>query len=286
MLDQETGDTERMSTLVLAADAATSKIKSHSQELTLYQLRYPSIYASHEPNTLNELSTNILKIAGNCQQLSFVVRQDILALIEVLDLVVGDEVAQLHHLAKKIPTGKATSSPARNAPSKASSVTKVNIALFLDMYHISLPLLHSLTYNVSGVVARASVAAQLDSEIVFDFDVKEHSHDIQTLIANQAKSISLLQMPPTNGRVTYNMSEDEDVMTVFASVEPVELDAAAVHSLLTALNRPEISSVIADVQEDLKGVQKHLEEIFGPKKKRSSPTPASERESCSSMMPI
>ncbi|KAN0104420.1 hypothetical protein V8E51_010165 [Hyaloscypha variabilis] len=274
ILDQETGDTERMSTLVLAADAATSKIKSHSQELTLYQLRYPSIYASHESNTLNELPTNILKIAGNCQQLSFVVRQDILALIEVLDLVVGDEVAQLHHLAKKIPTGKQHQPKQEPAVGKASSVTKVNIALFLDMYHISLPLLHSLTYNVSGVVARASVAAQLDSEIVFDFDVKEHSHDIQTRIANQAKSISLLQMPPTNGRVTYNMSEDEDVMTIFASVEPVELDAAAVHSLLTALNRPEISSVIADVQEDLKGVEKHLEGIFGPNKKRSSPTPA------------
>jgi hypothetical protein len=275
MLDQETGNTERMSTLVLAADAATSKVKSHSQELTLYQLRYPSICASHESYILNESPMNILKLAGNCQQLSFVVRQDILALIEVLDLVVGDEVNQLHRLTKNVPTGTQNQLQTEVHIQKPSPGTKVNIALFLDMYHISLPLLHSLTYNVSGVVARASVAAQLDSEIVFDFDVKEHSHDIQTRVANQAKSISLLQMPPTNGRVSYNMAEDEDVITVFASVEPVELDAAAVHSLLTALNRPEISSVITEVQEDLKGVQTHLEGIFGPKKKQSSPTPAS-----------
>ena len=273
ILDQETGDTERMSTLVLAADAATSKIKSHSQELTLYQLRYPSIYASHESHILNESKTNILKVAGNCQQLSFVVRQDILALIEVLDLVVGDEVAQLYKLTKNVPTGRQQQSKPETVVETANPVTKVNIGLFLDMYHISLPLLHSLTYDVSGVVARASVAAQLDSEILFDFDVKEHSHDIQTRIANESKSISLLQMPPTNGRVTYNMTEEEDVMSVFASVEPVELDAAAVHSLLTALNRPEISSVVSDVQEDLKAVETHLEEIFGPKQKQSSPKP-------------
>lgn len=273
MLDQETGDTERMSTLVLAADAATSKIKSHSQDLTLYQLRYPSIYASRESHTLGASPTNLLKVAGNCQQLSFVVQQDILALIEVLDLVVGDEVAQLDRLAENVPVGKRNQTQEEAHLEMPSTVTKVNVALFLDMYHISLPLLHSLTYNVSGVVARASVAAQLDSEIVFDFDVKEHSHDIQTLVTNQAKSISLLQMPPTNGRVTYNMAQNEDIMTFFASVEPVKLDAAAVHSLLTALNRPEISSVIADVQEDIKGVQTHLEEIFGPKRKRSLPTP-------------
>ncbi|KAH8775736.1 hypothetical protein F5882DRAFT_504016 [Hyaloscypha sp. PMI_1271] len=273
MLDQETGNTERMSTLVLAADAATSRVKSHSQELTLYQLRSPSICASHESYILNESPMNILKLAGNCQQLSFVVRQDILALIEVLDLVVGDEIAQLHRLTKDVSTGTQNQLEAEEHIQKPSPGTKVNIALFLDMYRIGLPLLHSLTYNVSGAVARASIAAQLDSEIVFDFDVKEHSHDIQTRVANQAKSISLLQMPPTNGRVSYNMAEDEDVITVFASVEPVELDAAAVHSLLTALNRPEISSVMTEVQEDLKGVQTHLEEIFGPKKKPSSPTP-------------
>lgn len=274
MLDQETGNAERTSTLILAADAATSKFKSHAQELTLYQLRHPNIYGSRESHDVNGASLNTLKIAGKCQQLSFIVRQDLIALIEVLDLIIGDEVAQLHRLSKNAPIREGHHVQKDILVQKTSPVIKVNIALFLDQYHISLPLLHALTYNVSGAVARASVAAQLDSEVVFDFDVKEHSHDIQTLITNQPKSISLLQMPPTNGRITYNIAEDEDVVTVFASVEPVELDAAAVHSLLTALNRPEISSVITDVQEDIKTVRTHLEEIFGPNKRRSLPKPA------------
>ncbi|KUJ06273.1 uncharacterized protein LY89DRAFT_633199 [Mollisia scopiformis] len=271
MVDQIEGDSQSVGCLMLAAEAATSRITSHSQELSIFQMRSPSIYASHEAQLNEDTLVDVVKVAGNCQQLSFILKQDILALIEVLDLVVGDEVLQLHRLKGTIPAGKPDlmehSAPSR----KSGSRTKINIALFLDMYHISVPLLQSLTYNVSGVVARASVAAQLGSEIIFDFDVKENSHDIQTVVNNKPKSISLLQLPPTNGRITSHMSDEENTVSIITSVEPVELDAAAVHSLLTALNRPEISSVINDVQEDLKLLQSHVEEVFGPSKKPETP---------------
>ena len=265
-ISDKEGEAMSVANLAVAADAATSKMSSHSQDLTLYQLRHPSVYASYEAHTLDDIPNNVLKLAANCQELSFIVRQDIVALIEVLDLIIGDEVAQLHRLKGTLPSPR--SSKQQSEPALASrSITRINIALFLDMYHISIPLLQSLTYNVSGVVARASVAAQLDSEVVFDFDIKEHSHDIQTVLANEAQSISLLQIPPTNGRITTHMSEEETSVSIFASVEPVELDAAAIHSLLTAINRPEISSVLADMKEDVRGIQSHLEKIFGGQKK-------------------
>lgn len=255
---------QNISSLMLAAEAATSKIKTRSQELSLYQLRFPSLYASYETQIVNDTEVNTVKMAGNCRELSFVVQQDILALIDVFDIIVGDEIAQLHRLQKSISKPKKGQTPALVSTAQGpTKTTRINIALFLDRYHVSVPLLQSLTYNVSGAVARASVAAQLESEIVFDFDIKEHAHDIQTVVANKPKSISLLQMPPTNGRITTSMSAEENVLAVFASVEPIELDAAAVHSLLTALNRPEISSVVSDIQEDIRGVQYHLEEIFG-----------------------
>lgn len=264
----DTSETPKAINLVLAAEAATSKIRSHSQELTLYQIRFPSIYTSFERQIGSELPTNIIKVAGNCQELSFTAQQDIIALIEVLDLIIGDEVAQLYLLKQNLPV-KQSQHHSKPTESKPASITKINVALFLDVYHISIPLLQSLTYNVSGIVARASVAAQIGSEIIFDFDVKEHSHDMQTLVASKSKSISLLQMPPTNGRIVSHISNSETTVSVFASVEPVELDAAAVYNLLTALNRPEISSVITDAQEDIKGMQGHLDEIFGDRPKVS-----------------
>jgi hypothetical protein len=254
-----------LANVVLAAEAATSKVKSHSDVLTLYQLRHPSIYASYEVLIIDGTPTNVTKFAGNCQELSFVVKQDIQALIAILDLVIGDEVAQLYRLkASTSFRGSPGRDVVQQPSSPAQSRNRINVALFLDMYHISIPLLHSLTYNVSGIVARASVAAQLESEIFFDFDIKEHSHDVQTTVDHNSRSISLLQMPPTNGRVTMHMSDEETSVAVYASVEAVELDAAAIHSLLTALNRPEISSVISEIKEDVKGVEAHFEEIFRP----------------------
>lgn len=275
MRDGEGKETQSVGSLLLAAEAATSKVQSHSQELTLYQLRHPSIYAAFESMVIDGMPSNIIKVAGNCQELSFVVRQDIQALIEVLNLVIGDEVAQLHRLKASLPSPSTPRTEVVRQPvppdSAAQSKNRINVALFLDMYHITVPLLHSLKYNISGGVARASVAAQLESEVVFDFDIKEHSHDIQTIINNKAQSISLLQMPPTNGRVTTHMSDEENSVMVYGSVEAVELDAAAIHSLLTALNRPEISSVMAEIKDDVKGVQLHFEKIFGPSKKAVVP---------------
>jgi hypothetical protein len=267
MIDKSGTEVKKSANLMLAAEAATSKIRNHSQELTLYQIRFPSIYGSHEGQVINEIPVNLINVAGNCQQLTFAVKQDILALIEVLDVFIGDEVAQIYRLKEHIPATTPSQIQPSEQPRKPTPINKINVALFLDMYNISIPLLQSLTYNISGDVARASLAARSDSEVVFEFDIKEHSHDMQTVVANKYKSISLLQMPPTNGHITCYMLEKDTTVSVFASVEPVELDAAAVHSLLTALNRPEISSVISDVQEEVKGVQAHLEEIFGPSKK-------------------
>ncbi|KAF7886884.1 uncharacterized protein EAF02_003531 [Botrytis sinoallii] len=264
-----------MINIMLAAEAATSKIQSHSQPLSLYQLRNPSVYVSFESSMLDETSLNVFKVAANSQELSFIVQQDIVALIEVLDLVIGDEVAQLNRLIPKLPTAKRPASPPnvlQSSVQESMPINKINLALFLNMYQISIPLIQSLTYTISGVVARASLAAQFGSEIVFDFDIKEHSHDVQTAQNDKKQSISLLQMPPTNGRIVSSMSVEENKISVFASVEPIELDAAALHSLLTALNRPEISSVVSDIRDDIKAIQAHIEEIFGSS---SSPVPDS-----------
>lgn len=253
---------------IIGAEAATTKLRSHSQELTLSQIRHPSIFVSYEPGVFHDVPTNTWKITGNCQELSYVFRQDTIAMVEVVDLVIGDEVAQIYRLRNTLPTSPMPV-PDTNPSSKDTAINSIHVGLFLDMYHISVPLLQSLTYNISGVIARASVAYKSDSEVVFDFDIKEHSHDMQTQLQDEPLSISLLQMPPTNGRVTSQMRAKETLVSLFVSVEPVELDAAALYSLLTALNRPEISSVIKELKVDIDGAKAHIEEIFGSGEIRS-----------------
>lgn len=251
--------------LVLGCDSATSRIKSHSQVLATTQLQHPSVIIAHEVQSDKHSSTHIIKAAASSQDLEFIVKQDPIVLAEVLDLLVKDEVAQLYALGQGFPTN-AQPEPEEHGGIGRLSTIRLNLAMFLDSYTITLPLLRSLTYTISGVVARANMAANFGKEIILDFDIKENSHDMQIDVNNAPRSISLLQIPPTNGRITSHMAPGEHSVAVLASLELVELDASAVYSLLTALNRPEISNAISDLQQQIKIIQDHIDEIFGSTK--------------------
>ncbi|KAI0172289.1 hypothetical protein GGR52DRAFT_549801 [Hypoxylon sp. FL1284] len=247
--------------LVLGCDSATARIKSHSQVLAISQLQYPSVIIAHEVQLDRHSSVHTIKAAASSQDLEINVKQDPIVLAEVLDLLVKDEVAQLYALGQGFPTSTQPEAQEREGTGPLSKI-RINLAMFLDSYTISLPLLRSLTYTISGVVARANMAANFGKEIILDFDIKENSHDMQIRVNNTPRSISLLQIPPTNGRITSHMTPGGLSVAVLASLELVQLDASAVYSLLTALNRPEISNAINDLQQQSKIIQEHIKEIF------------------------
>ncbi|KAH9883751.1 hypothetical protein F4778DRAFT_620709 [Xylariomycetidae sp. FL2044] len=246
----------------LGCDSLTTRLWSHSQALATFRLKGPSVIVAHELESRDDKSIHTIMSAASSQNLKLAVKQDPIVLAEVLDLLVKDEVAQLYELQKKFPSSPPPE-PQRQKLAQRLASFRVNLAMFLDSYTISLPLLRSLTYTISGIVARAKVAANLGKEVVFDFDVKENSHDMQIRVNNTPRSLSLLQIPPTNGRITSHMMPGEHAITVFASLELVQLDASAVYSLLTALNRPEIPNAINELQQQLKVIQEHVTEIFG-----------------------
>ena len=115
-----------------------------------------------------------------------------------------------------------------------------------------------------------------DSDLVFDFDIKENAHDVQTKVDDRSRSISILDMPPTNGRITAHMGPEKNTVSIFVSLELVEFDAASIHSLLAALNRPEISNVVSEVHSNLKTTQNRIEEIFGPRDQQFASKPIPE----------
>ncbi|CAK7221012.1 Macrophage colony-stimulating factor 1 receptor [Sporothrix curviconia] len=272
---------------ITSCDSITSRIKSHSELVLSSQLQRPGVFVAHSMQASKKLGRDehTIKATASSRNFSFGVKQDPLALLETLDLLVRDEVAQLYQLGELFPLvpEKPKQQPQQQQQQQQAkaddgtgngngngkiarhlSAFSFEVALFLEEYTISVPLLRSLTYKISGVVARVAVAAHFGKEVIFDFDVKENSHEMQVTSSTSkvARSISLLQIPPTNGRVTTRIGENEQTVSVFSSLELVQLDAAAVYSLLSALNRPEISSTIADMQQQLKVIQRHFEEIF------------------------
>ncbi|KUI68089.1 Protein CSF1 [Cytospora mali] len=258
---------------ILSCEAVTSRMRSHTQVLGVFQLREPAIVASHTLHKTETTDSHTIKASANSKQLSFAVQQDPLGLLEVLDLLIKDEAAQLNRLKSHLPSSVSSPKPKKpdvRIKDRLSSF-RVNIAMFLDEYNISVPLLQSLTYCISGVVSRAAMAANFGKEIIFDFDIKENCHEIQVKVNEKLRSLSLLQIPPINGRIKSIMGQEETKMHTFASVELIQLDASAVYSLLGALNRPEISSTINDIQEQVRMIQGQIRETFGIQSRSPSP---------------
>ncbi|KFY24277.1 hypothetical protein V491_02218 [Pseudogymnoascus sp. VKM F-3775] len=258
-------DGRNIATALVTADAATSKFRSHHQDLAIHQFRSPTLNVSRESRVVDKVRENAWKVAGNSQELSFVVNQDTVALLQVIDCIVGDEVHQISQILRSLPK-KPVQRPVKSRAVNTAAINKINIALFLDEYHISIPLLNSVRYDISGVVARASLAARQDVEFVFDFDIKENSHDIRTQTAGKSQTISVLQLPPTNGRVIAQINENERKFSVFVSVEPIFLDAARIQNVVAALNKPEMTNLMDEAREGFRTIKIHIPESINPGK--------------------
>lgn len=257
----DNGDGLVSGNLAMNAENVTTTLHNHSQLLGVFQLREPSVFASLDAQDTAEASIKTVKSTATSHSLKFVVKQDPIALMEVIDLLLQDEITQILRLQKEF-----ASKPSQpKNPVKITdrlSTFRFNIALFLEQYTISIPLLQSLTYKISGDVARAACAANFGKEVIFDFDIKENFHEMQIDVRNEPRSISLLQIPPTNGRIRLLIKPHEQILEVLSSLELMQLDASAVYSLLGALNRPQISSCIDEIKEQSKAIQKHAADVF------------------------
>jgi hypothetical protein len=262
LLHGSDGD-DKATNFVLSCDAVTSRLRNHSQVLGMFQLREPSVFLSHELHKIENKSCHTIKTTASSHGLTLDVKQDPVVLLEVVNVLIKDEIAQLYRLKHQLPSSPKPKKKKSQKIVERMSAFRVNVALFLDEYNISLLLLQSMTYNISGVVARAAMAANFGKEIIFDFDVKDNSHEVQVAVKNEVRSISVLRIPPTNGRITSHTAPTEHSVTVFASIEDMHLDASAVYSLLRALNRPQIMNTIEELQEQSRVVMEHIEDIFG-----------------------
>ncbi len=138
---------------------------------------------AHELQKTSTTDCHTIKATASSKDLLLTVRQDPTVLMEVLDLVVRDEVVQLAKLKDQLPSSPKSAPPASRIVDRLSAF-RVNVATFMDQYIIDLPLVRSLTYSIHGTVARAAMAADFGKEIIFDFDVKENSHEMRGEVNN------------------------------------------------------------------------------------------------------
>ncbi|KAK8090937.1 hypothetical protein PG994_000442 [Apiospora phragmitis] len=241
---------------VLTCSSVSTKFRSHQQALATFRLRGPSVFVSHELLESDVASTHTIKSTASSQDLRLSIKQDPIVLTEVIDTIVQDELAQLYQLRSQLPSAPAQQPKSHKITERLSSFRsfRVDLAMFLNTYTISLPLLRSITYTISGVVARAAMAANFGKEIIFDFDIKENSHDMQLHVNNaprkMANAVSDLQR---QGKIMQDHMQE-----IFGSPEeptPKKAD-------------PNDNKLIYEVHTTLAGI-----EIFGHSPLRSDTTP-------------
>lgn len=251
------------------ADAATSEIQGWSTNLTLYKLRRLRVFGS-KSDTMGRTAKKPWKVVGSGEDVSFLVLANPLELIDVADSVLEHEVAHIKQWVKSI---QLASSPLKLpvATQEPAGLLEAHVALSLDSYLISLTVLPSLTYQISGEGARTTFRSALRGryDSVVHIDLNEHSHVFKSSMNDASNELSSLHMPPANARLGINLYPSQMSVVFNALVESVVFDASAVHAILTTVNRPEMASLGENIMEGASSIQNRYEQIFGMTQSRN-----------------
>lgn len=247
--------------LLLSAEAGSTEISSRSSSLMLWTIANPYVYCSCMSEETETEVSNEWKIAGSCKRLRYDMREDPVNLAHAADRVIEDEIRYINRIARDV--NFPSNDRKKEVEPKKPGPTKLQIALFLDDYQLSFRLLPSLVYTISGEVARMSVMPSGHSKMEVDFDLKKNSHIFSSTDGDHKwHTLSVLEIPPINGRIVAKMSPDRTEVEADVTIELIYLEASAVRSLLSALSGPEMSHLVSDVKQNVEILQEHLHDIL------------------------
>ncbi|EON63682.1 hypothetical protein W97_02910 [Coniosporium apollinis CBS 100218] len=247
-----------LSTLV-HADSAAVELQSHRRLLMHCRADGPNVYVSKD----NSDQSDTWRIAGASKKVLVQIKEEIIGLVEVSDAVLCDEVAYFQRrrdlFAQGINPGNKHHTTQRSAPSP-----KLDLALLMDAYQIDVAIFQSMSYSISGELGRLSAVPVLGHEwaLNLNYDLSSSIHHLRSNTSQRSQNIAELGMPPFNGVVQLTHSGEQTVVGVSMIIERINLDAHALHGLLTAAQSPEGSSAIRAIQDDVNVFKTHLAEVF------------------------
>ncbi|KAJ0416553.1 hypothetical protein BJY00DRAFT_316799 [Aspergillus carlsbadensis] len=246
--------------LLISCGTSSLDLSNLSKVMMRWKFTEPHMYCSRVTEGTASEAKHDWKIAVSSRKLRYDMNEDPLSLAHTADRLIEDEVHFLHQLIKdlNLPARQSEDTAADQKPSHS----KFQIATFLDDYRLSFCILPSLTYVISGEVARASIVSTLEQKMEIDFDLKGNLH---TFLSNEGSAwqpLSKLGIPPINGRIMADLSPNRTEVEVDVTIELIQLEASAVRSLLGALTRPEFSHLVTDLKQNVDSLQIHASEVL------------------------
>ncbi|KAJ5960947.1 uncharacterized protein N7479_008097 [Penicillium vulpinum] len=260
--------------VLLSAEGCSSELQSQSTALMLSRIADPYLYVSLASEEDGNERRHDWKLAGSCRKLRYDIKEDPVSLAHTADRLIADEVKYIQQLmdSVKVPKPKSDQSLVSNKPIRDT----FHAALFLEDYRLTFSLLPSLTYLISGEVARMSVMPAEASKIEVDFDVKKNSHMFVSGEGDRFNVLSMLEIPPVNGRILANLLSERKEVEVDVTIELIRLETSAVRSLLAVLTGPDVSHMVCDLKQNLDVLQSHLKDVLSLQKVSPKPKPASD----------
>ncbi|THC98809.1 hypothetical protein EYZ11_001717 [Aspergillus tanneri] len=241
--------------VLISAETGSSELSNLSKVLMSWKIGNPYVYLSR---TSEETETEVRyewKVAGSCKKLRYLMEEDLINLAYTADRLIEHEVRYIHGLTKTLDLSARKSD---EIPAAKPIRNMFHIAMFLGDYQLSFRVLPSLTYMISGEVARTCVIQTMDAKVEVDFDLKKNLHTFLSGEGDKTHQLSVLEIPPINGRVVANLSPVRTDMEVDVTIELIQLEASSVRSLLGALTTPEFSHLMSDLKQNLETLQLHL----------------------------
>lgn len=232
---------------IVNAKAMNLIIQRQSRSIALLNLKLLTFLGSQD---LRLETKSRWKLASYCDELYFEVLEEPLGLLEITKLLLRDELEEIIILVTKIGELNQPQSPIIH--SDWQKVKDIDLSIFLGRYFISFNVLSSLIYSVSGAGIQCLMLHKKRemSEFLVDFDVKAHFHVFTKRGRNLSDVISSLSIPSINGRYKMDLSSIQKLAILQIAVENINVDASALHTLLTTLYRPEIKTLATNLGRD------------------------------------
>ena len=249
---------------LINADSAITELHGLKRQIWHTELSSPSIYIDHlEPRPGAEVPPSVT-VAIGYKLLDLAVVEAVPGLLQIVNSVVVDEVAQVMKLIKKL-NPSSTPAPKEAVPNDIQAKpAKIHLALLAGDLRMQLSLLQALQYQLRGTAASVRMAPSLteDKAWAIDFNIGEQMH----LFVNSSSGVqheqNILAVPPINGHVGLTKEEDVTSLSVAATIQQVEIDATAIQGVIGIVNRPEVQQVMGAIKHGIEDIQRHVEDLM------------------------
>lgn len=256
----------KCASVIINADRAVTELHGHTRYIWQTLLTSPSLYIDHlHPAVVGQIEPSAtIAIAYN--DLNIVVTEQLPGILHIVDTVILDEVAAVMEIVKMASGESSTTRDGQNREQhvqSSSTDVQLNVAVLAGKLHIEVALLQSLSYRLDGTAASIRVTPRMGSTkgASIDFDMGRQSHGFVSLRKNETHHQNILALPPINGHSAFKISKEDISISVAASIEKIEIEAAAVQGIIGVVSKPEVQEIFKSVQNSVEEIKVHIMEL-------------------------